>query len=160
MKTEYRIIGRFRKDDKSHVVDWNRNWTKEDAERRLDELKRKSEQGMSSKKRTSTQVGMIGVSTEYYSEYDLLDLKIQSRQVTAWSDTPAEMDHYTYRYEEFLSRRAKRGTGAERWKLLEEYRVVKGALNLAYLHDPDNKIPEYIAELQELDAQLDKICCK
>ena len=106
MKTEYRIIGRFRKDEKSHVVDWNLNWTREDAERRLDELKKQSEREMSNKKRTSTQVGMIGVSTEYYSEYDLLDLRIQSRQVTAWSDTPAEAEHYVDRYEEFLSRRA------------------------------------------------------
>lgn len=90
MRTEYRIIGRFRKDEKSHVVDRNAKWTKEDAERRLAELKKSAEWEMENKRRKSTQAGSIGVSTEYYSDYDLLDLKIQSRQVTPWEDTYKE----------------------------------------------------------------------
>lgn len=40
---------------------------------------------MNAKKRDTEYVGSIGIGTEYYSEYDLLDLEIQSRQVTKWS---------------------------------------------------------------------------
>lgn len=83
MKTEYRIVGRFAKDEKSHVVDFNRKWSKEDAEQRLREIERQEEL---SKKRgfSSTSAGCIGISTPYYSEYELLDLKIQSREVSPW----------------------------------------------------------------------------
>lgn len=40
---------------------------------------------MNAKKRDTEYAGSIGIGTEYYSEYDLLDLEIQSRQVTKWS---------------------------------------------------------------------------
>ena len=89
-RTEYRIVGRFRKDDKPHVVDWNRKWTREGALHRLDELKDQSKREMERKKRDTYFAGSIGVGTEYYSEYDLLDLKIQSREVTPWSDVEKE----------------------------------------------------------------------
>lgn len=42
MRTEYRIVGRFRKDTKKHVVDWNRKWTRADALQRLAQLKEQS----------------------------------------------------------------------------------------------------------------------
>lgn len=90
MRTEYRIIGRFRKEERFHVVDRSTKWTKEDAERRLAELKKSAEWEMENKRRKSTQAGSIGISTEYYSDYDLLDLKIQSRQVTPWKDNYEE----------------------------------------------------------------------
>ena len=99
-RKEYRIVGRFRKDDKPHVVDFNRKWNYEDALHRLGELKEQTKREMERKKRDtyftkSIEVGMffagsIGLDTEYYSEYDLLDLKIQSREVTPWSDTVKE----------------------------------------------------------------------
>ena len=83
-RTEYRIIGRFAKDEKPHVVDFNRNWTLADAERRLHELVR---EGKQEKKNggSTTKCGCIGISTPYYPEYELLDLKIQSRTVTSWT---------------------------------------------------------------------------
>lgn len=82
--TEYRIIGRFAKDDRPHVVDWNRKWTKKDAENRLNQLiKREAE--AKKKGYTTDVVGSLGVSTAYYSDYELLDLKIQSREVTQWA---------------------------------------------------------------------------
>ena len=87
---EYRIVGRFRKDDKPHLVDWNRKWTYEDALHRLGELQEKSKRNMEREKRDTYFAGSIEVGTEYYSEYDLLDLKIQSREVTPWSDIEKE----------------------------------------------------------------------
>ena len=84
MRTEYRIIGRFAKEEKPHVVDWSARWTKEDAEHRLKELIQEQERD---KKRGEhvDPVGLIGISTPYLSEYELVDLKIQSRQVSSWS---------------------------------------------------------------------------
>lgn len=79
-KTEYRIIGRFVKDAKPHVVDWSPKWTKADAEYRLNELKRREE---IAKKRCEHIDGLI--STPYYSDYELVELRIQSREVTAWN---------------------------------------------------------------------------
>ena len=82
-KTEYRIIGRFVKDDKPHVVDWSPRWTEQDAKQRLEELIRAQEK----EKRqggSTTVYGSIGVSTPYLPEYELVDLKIQSRQVSKW----------------------------------------------------------------------------
>lgn len=87
MRTEYRITGRFRKNDKRHVVDQNRKWTRVDARRRLAELKEQSEREMASKKRTVMNAGNgIGVSTSYDSDYDLLDLKLESREVSPWEE--------------------------------------------------------------------------
>lgn len=82
-RTEYRIIGRFAKDEKPHVVDRSPDWTKEDAEHRLKELIHEGE--LEKRHGGSTNyIGSIGISTPYYPEYELLDLKIQSRQVTSW----------------------------------------------------------------------------
>lgn len=83
-RTEYRITGRFRKDEKRHIVDCSWRWTKEDAERRLRELEHEVQWEMEHKRRKSTTCGMIGISTEYYSDYDLLELRIESREVTKW----------------------------------------------------------------------------
>lgn len=83
-RTEYRIIGRFAKDDKPHVVDYNCKWTKAQAENRLKELKEREERAKE-KKRYTDSINGIGIETEYYSDYELLDLRIQSRQVTKWS---------------------------------------------------------------------------
>ena len=81
--TQYRIIGRFAKDTKPHVVDFDSNWTLADAENRLREIRHEEkiekEQG-----RTVTQVGHIGVTTFYHPDYELLDLQIQSREVSPW----------------------------------------------------------------------------
>lgn len=83
-RTEYRIIGRFAKEEKYHVVDWSPKWSQMDAQHRLDELieegKREKAQGG-----TTTIAGSIGISTPYNPNYELVDLKIQSRQVTKWS---------------------------------------------------------------------------
>ena len=84
-RMEYRIVGRFAKDEKPHVVDYSWKWTLADAERRLREL---VEQEKRAKQRGEYKavVGSLGVSTPYYSEYELLDLHIQSREVTLWSN--------------------------------------------------------------------------
>ena len=85
MKKQYRIIGRFVKDEKSHVVDWNWSWTKEDAERRLKDII--AEQERARKRGCYTQTaGCIGIDTPYYSEYELVDLQIQSREVSPWAN--------------------------------------------------------------------------
>lgn len=82
-RAEYRIIGRFARDEKPHVVDYHWNYTLADAERRMKEI---VEQEKQAKKRGSheTLVGNLGVSTPYYSDYELLDLQIQTREVTSW----------------------------------------------------------------------------
>lgn len=79
MRTEYRIIGRFVSDEKPHVVDYSWRWSKKDAERRLAELKAKEERA---KKRGEHNDGLV--STPYYSDYELVELRIQSRQVGSW----------------------------------------------------------------------------
>ena len=81
-KVEYRIVGRFRKDAFAHPVDWNPKWTLEDASKRLAELIRFSEKEMGSKKRMPNGLATV----EYCSDYDLLELRIQSRVVTKWID--------------------------------------------------------------------------
>ena len=68
MRTEYRITGRFRKDDKRHVVDGNRKWTLDDAKNRLREIQHQTEWEMTQRKCKPTTCGMIGISTEYYSD--------------------------------------------------------------------------------------------
>ena len=79
-RIEYRVAGRFRGDTKRHCVDGSKKWTKEDAERRLRELQQDAEYEIENKKRKVS--GMA--STEYYSEYDLLELRIESRKVSKW----------------------------------------------------------------------------
>ncbi len=79
-RTEYRITGRFKEDEKRHCVDSSKKWIKEDAERRLKELQQEAEYEIENKKRKVSRM----VSTEYYSEYDLLELRIESRKVSKW----------------------------------------------------------------------------
>ena len=86
MRTEYRITGRFRSADKRHVVDWNRKWTLDDTKNRLREIQHQTEWEMKHKKCKPTQVGMFGISREYYSDYDLLELRIESREVSPWTE--------------------------------------------------------------------------
>lgn len=85
MTVEYRITGKFRKDDKRHVVDSNRKWTLADAKRRLEEVQRQVEWEIKHRKCKPTNCGMIGITTEYYSDYDLLELRIESREIIPWN---------------------------------------------------------------------------
>lgn len=83
-KIEYRITGRLRCEKKRHIVDFNKKWTKSDVVRRFNEIKHDAELEMEQGARKPNFVGIIGISTEYHSDYDLLDLRIESREVTAW----------------------------------------------------------------------------
>lgn len=83
-RIEYRITGRLRCSKKRHVVDTNKKWTKADVERRFNEIKRDADWEVANRTRKSHSCGMISIGTEYYSDYDLLDLRIESREVTAW----------------------------------------------------------------------------
>lgn len=83
MKTEYRIVGRFAKDEKHHVIDRDPKWTKEDAEKRLKEIVAMEERAKKRGEHVQT-CGCIGISTKYEPDYALVDLKIQSREVSPW----------------------------------------------------------------------------
>lgn len=83
-RKEYRITGRFRKDEKRHVADGSWKWNLRDAELRLAELQHQSESEMKYKARRAVQAGMISVGTEYLADYDLLELRIESREVSPW----------------------------------------------------------------------------
>lgn len=83
-RTEYRITGRLRCEKKRHVVDYNRKWSKEDVEQRFEEIKEDAEWEMERRQRRSHSCGFVSIGTEYHSDYDLLDLKIESREVTNW----------------------------------------------------------------------------
>ena len=85
MKTQYRITGRTRKDVKRHVVDSNVHWSLEDAEKRLAEIEKQNECKMKNKTRKAITSGMISIGVEYCSDYDLLELRIESREVSPWS---------------------------------------------------------------------------
>lgn len=84
MKTEYRIVGRFAKDDKKHVVDRDPKWTKADAEKRLKEIMVDEERAKRQGAHVQT-CGCIGISTKYDADYALMDLKIESREVSPWA---------------------------------------------------------------------------
>ncbi|HHT96644.1 MAG TPA: hypothetical protein GXZ90_01960 [Clostridiales bacterium] len=84
MKKEYRITGRIRKDEKRHVVDSSKKWNLQDAQKRLKQIELKEEYQRKNKKVKAIQSGMISVSTEYHSNYDLLELRIECRDVTPW----------------------------------------------------------------------------
>ena len=43
MRKEYRITGRLRKDERRHIVDFNKKWTLQDAQKRLIELQKEEE---------------------------------------------------------------------------------------------------------------------
>ncbi|HHX66891.1 MAG TPA: hypothetical protein GX708_02400 [Gallicola sp.] len=73
MKKEYRITGRIRKDEKRHIVDFNKKWTLQDAQKRLKEIELQEEYKRKNKKVKAIQ-----------SNYDLLELKIECRDVIPW----------------------------------------------------------------------------
>jgi len=52
--------------------------------KRLKELERYVKWEMEHKTRKAVSCGMISMGTPYYSDYDLLDLRIESREVTKW----------------------------------------------------------------------------
>lgn len=86
--TQYRITGIFRVDlptGRRHTVDFDRKWDLNAAQHRLLQIQQESEAEIESKKCKSTAVGSIGVETEYNSDFDLLDLRIESRQVSPWT---------------------------------------------------------------------------
>ena len=83
-RTEYRIIGRFAKDINPHVVDWSPKWKEADAKARLAELEAREKRAKKLGEHVDM-VGCIGISTPYTSDYALVDLKIQSRQVSKWN---------------------------------------------------------------------------
>lgn len=83
MKTEYRVIGRFVCDKEPHLVRGGRhepNLTKKQAEKAIADIIKKQEMA---KKKGEFNDGLV--STPYYDEYELVDLKVQSRQVSEWS---------------------------------------------------------------------------
>ena len=87
-KTEYRILGRFAKDSKHHVVRGcagDRITDISTAKIILSQIEREEAKA---KKRGAhvSRCGTIGIESPYYSDYELLDLKIQSREVTEWED--------------------------------------------------------------------------
>ena len=86
---QYRIIGRFAKDEEPHTVDFGFKNLQE-AKRRLAELKDEQERERR-KGYSETVMGAIGVRTPYLAEYELKDLKIQSREVTPWADEEAKV---------------------------------------------------------------------
>lgn len=83
-KYAYRIVGRFRSEEKHHVVGGvlNQFKTREDAESELKRLQDNSEWEMKNKRCKPNEV----FESKYYSEYDLLDLKIQQREISPWTD--------------------------------------------------------------------------
>lgn len=87
--TQYRITGIFRVDlptGRRHTVDFDRKWDLNAAQRRLLQIQHEAEAEIESKKGKSIKVGSIGVETEYCSDFDLLDLRIESRQVSPWNE--------------------------------------------------------------------------
>ena len=78
--TQYRITGIFRVDlptGRRHTVDFDKNWDLDAAQRRLLQIQHEAEAEIESKK---------GKSTEYCNDFDLLDLRIESRQVSPWNE--------------------------------------------------------------------------
>ena len=73
MRKEYRITGRIRKDKKRHIVDFNKKWTLQDAQKRLKEIELQEEYKRKNKKVKAIQ-----------SDYDLLELRIECRDVIPW----------------------------------------------------------------------------
>lgn len=84
MKTQYRIVGRFVKDEKPHQVAYDPSWSKENAEYELQKIIKQNEIDKQ-RRYSSMKLGAIGVLSPYLPEYELVDLKIQSRQVSEWS---------------------------------------------------------------------------
>lgn len=78
---QFRIVGRFIDDEKAHVLDSDWKWTKEDAEKRMKEIIRSEERRGNS---LITQAGPFSVKCEGVSK--LVDVRIQSRDVTPWKD--------------------------------------------------------------------------
>lgn len=93
-KKELAIEGRFRKDEKFHVVTttvadksekgWHKLKSLEEAKAELERIKREDEWQRQHKRCKPQTCGCIGISTEYYSEFDLVELRIKERQVSKW----------------------------------------------------------------------------
>lgn len=80
---EYRIIGRFARDEKPHVVDYSWRYSLEDVERRIKEIVEQEKRAKKAKE-YKIKAGSFGISMEYVEGYELLDLQIQTREVTSW----------------------------------------------------------------------------
>ena len=86
---EYAVLGRFRKDSKFSTLatrseDMSKLTDRKEAERIMEGLRAKAERDIRKKSRPSTQIGMISVSTPYYSDYDVVEFRIVEREVSAW----------------------------------------------------------------------------
>lgn len=86
---QYIITGRFRKDEKWHIVDGFPPFKDlETAKARLAEIQEREvrERKSRTRKRGS---GIMSADIEYDSDYDLLELQIREREVSSW--TPVEL---------------------------------------------------------------------
>lgn len=93
---EYSIWGRWRKETKLRLVTrsiadnskigWHYMRSLDEAIAECERLKKNSAWEMENKKRKAVQCGLISVDTEYYSDYDLLDLCIRVRTVSSWEE--------------------------------------------------------------------------
>lgn len=87
-KTEYRVIGRPAFSDKSMVLagtplTGGRIYSLEEAQRTLERIKAENERNIKRGKIVTTE-GCIGIECPIDEKHRLLDLKVQSRQVTSW----------------------------------------------------------------------------
>lgn len=93
-RKEYAIEGRWKKDTKFHVVtstvadNSERGWHKikslEEARSEVKRIQAEQQWQQKHKKCKPMTCGCIGISTEYYSDYDLVELRIIERQVSNW----------------------------------------------------------------------------
>lgn len=93
-RKEWAIEGRFRKDEKFHVVTrsatdcseigWHWFKSLEEAQDELNRIKRAEEWQRKNKRCKPQTCGMISIETEYYSDFDLVELRIIERQVSNW----------------------------------------------------------------------------
>lgn len=81
--TEYCVVGRFRKDKKFHVM-LHRAESLGVAERYMEKIKTESEWEIKHKKCKAASAGSFGVESEYYTDLDLVEMRILKREVTPW----------------------------------------------------------------------------
>lgn len=81
----YRITAHFRKYPKKFVViPSTRSYSKIVSE--FNRIKREAQYEIENRVRKSVDCGMLSVTTEYYSDYDMVDIKIESRLVSKWEE--------------------------------------------------------------------------
>ena len=82
-KTQYLVLGRCRKDTKfEHQYGWfDTLW---EAEQAMERAKRTAKLEHDRKQRSAGSVGGFGVNMEYHSDYDVMEVRIYTRQVTPW----------------------------------------------------------------------------